>query len=161
MAKTFPRLDKKHINFIQKQKIFFVATAPDDIKNGFINLSPKGYDTLLVKNENTVIYADFPGSGNETATHIRQNKRLTMMFASFDKNPMILRLYGKEEVVSPDSPTGKELAERVKEKVSSNIRQLICLHIELVKTSCGFGVPFYKYETDRNTLLECYKKKWV
>ena len=161
MAKTFSKLDKKHINFIQKQKIFFVATAPDDIENGFINLSPKGYDTLLVKDKNTVLYADFPGSGNETATHIRQNKRLTMMFASFDKNPMILRLYGKEEVVSPDSPTGKELAERVKEKVSSNIRQLICLHIELVKTSCGFGVPFYKYETDRNTLLECYKKKWV
>tara|TARA_B100000959_G_scaffold279521_1_gene339794 strand:+ start:1151 stop:1636 length:486 start_codon:yes stop_codon:yes gene_type:complete len=161
MAKTFPRLDKKHINFIQKQKIFFVATAPDDIENGFINLSPKGYDTLLVKDENTVIYADFPGSGNETATHIRQNKRLSMMFASFDKNPMILRLYGKGEVVSPDSPTGKELAERVQEKVSPNIRQLICLHIKLVKTSCGFGVPFYKYETDRNTLLECYKKKWV
>jgi len=157
MAKSLHKLEKKHIDFIQKQKIFFVATAPDDIENGFINLSPKGYDTLLVKDKNTVLYADFPGSGNETATHIRQNKRLTMMFASFDKNPMILRLYGKGEVISFDSPTGKELAERVQEKVSPNIRQLISLHIQLVKTSCGYGVPFYQYEADRNTLLECYK----
>tara|TARA_Y100000294_G_scaffold139588_1_gene133151 strand:- start:789 stop:1274 length:486 start_codon:yes stop_codon:yes gene_type:complete len=159
MAKTFPKLDKTHIDFIQKQKIFFVATAPDDIENGLINLSPKGYDTLLVKDKNTVIYADYPGSGNETATHVRQNKRLTIMFVSFDQDPMILRLYGKGEVLHSDSPTGKELAERVKEKVSPNIRQLICLHIELVKTSCGYGVPFYQYEADRNTLLECYKKK--
>jgi hypothetical protein len=156
MAKTYPKLNKEHINFIQEQKIFFVATAPDDIENGFINLSPKGYDTLLVKDENTVIYADFPGSGNETATHIRQNKRLSMMFVSFDKNPMILRLYGKGDVLSPNSSTGKELTERVREKVSPNIRQLICLHIELVKTSCGHGVPFYQYEGDRNTLKDAY-----
>lgn len=159
MAKTFPKLDKELINFIQKQKIFFVATAPDNLKNEFINLSPKGYDTLLVKDENTVIYADFPGSGNETATHIRQNKAITMMFASFDKDPMILRLYGKGEVLSPDSPAGKELAERVKNNVSPNIRQLICLHIEMVKTSCGYGVPFYRYETDRNTLVAGYQRK--
>lgn len=156
MAKTYPKLNEEHINFIKKQKIFFVATAPDDTKNGFINLSPKGYDTLLVKDECTVIYADFPGSGNETATHVRQNKRLTMMFVSFDKDPMILRLYGKGEVLSLDSPVAKELAERVKDNLSPNIRQLICLHIEKVKTSCGYGVPFYQYEADRNTLLECY-----
>ena len=144
MAKTYPKLNEEHINFIQKQKIYFVATAPDDIENGFINLSPKGYDTLLVKDENTVIYVDFPGSGNETATHIRQNKRLTIMFVSFGKDPMILRLYGKGEVLSPDNPAGKELAERVKEKVSPSIRQLICLYIELVKTSFGYVVPFYQ-----------------
>ncbi len=158
MAKTYPKLNEEHVNFIKKQKIFFVATAPDDIENGFINLSPKGYDTLLVKDDNTVIYADFPGSGNETATHIQQNKRLTIMFVSFDKDPMILRLYGKGEVLSLHSSIGKELAERVKEEVSPNMRQLISLKIELVKTSCGFGVPFYQYEADRNTLLECYKK---
>lgn len=159
MAKTYPKSNEEHISFIQKQKIFFVATAPNDLENEFINLSPKGYDTFLVKDENTVIYADFPGSGNETATHIRQNKRLTIMFVSFGKDPMVLRLYGKGEVLSPDNPAGEELVGRVREKVSPNIRQLICLHIELVKTSCGYGVPFYQYEADRNTLLECYEKK--
>ncbi|MBI3354665.1 MAG: pyridoxamine 5'-phosphate oxidase family protein [Nitrospirae bacterium] len=97
MAETFSELNEKHINFIKAQKIFFVATAPSNLKDEFVNLSPKGYDVLEILDNKTVVYADYPGSGNETATHLQQNGRLTIMFASFDKTPMILRLYGHGE----------------------------------------------------------------
>ncbi|MBI5875182.1 MAG: pyridoxamine 5'-phosphate oxidase family protein [Deltaproteobacteria bacterium] len=158
MAETFLELDKRLVNFIKAQKIFFVATAPDDLKNEYVNLSPKGYDTLMVLDNKTVVYADYPGSGNETATHLRQNGSLTMMFASFDKMPMILRLYGRGEAVALDSSLGEELKEKMRDKISPYVRQLILLHIEKVKTSCGYGVPLYQYAGDRENLIDWCKK---
>ena len=158
MAQIFPELDERLINFIRAQKTFFVATAPDDLKNEYVNLSPKGYDTLDVLDSKTVVYADYPGSGNETATHIQQNGRLTMMFISFDKTPMVLRLYGRGEAVALDSPVGKELKEKLSGKVSPYIRQLILLRIEKVKTSCGYAVPYYQYLGERETLFEWCKR---
>lgn len=157
MAQIFPELDEGLITFIKTQKIFFVATAPDALKNEYINLSPKGYDTLEILDNKTVVYADYPGSGNETATHLQQNGRLTMMFASFDKAPMVLRLYGRGEAVALDSPQGKELKERMGAKITQYVRQLILLHIERVKTSCGYGVPCYQYIGDRGNLIEWCK----
>ena len=154
MAEIFPELDERLINFIRAQKIFFVASAPNDLQNEYVNLSPKGYDTLEVLDSKTVVYADYPGSGNETATHLQQNESLTMMFASLDKTPMVLRLYGRGEALALDSPMGKELKEKLGGKVSPYIRQLIILHIEKVKTSCGYGVPYYQYQGKRNTLVE-------
>lgn len=158
MAQTFPELDQRLIDFIKAQKIFFVATAPDNLKSEFINLSPKGYDTLEILDSKTVVYADYPGSGNETAMHLRQNGSLTMMFASFDKTPMILRLYGRGEAVALDSPLGKELKEKMGGKVSQYVRQFILLRIESVKTSCGYGVPLYQYIGERGNLIEWCKK---
>lgn len=158
MAQTFLELDERLISFIKAQKIFFVATASDDLKEEYVNVSPKGYDTLEVLDNKTVVYADYPGSGNETATHIQQNGSLTMMFASFDNTPMVLRLYGRGEVVALDSPMGKELKEKLGGKVSPYIRQLVLLWIEKVKTSCGYGVPYYQYINDRENLVEWCKK---
>lgn len=165
MAKIYPELNEELINFIKNQKIFFVATSPNNLKacseqsesNEYVNLSPKGYDTLSVLNNRTVVYADYPGSGNETATHLQQNGKLTIMFMSFDKNPMVLRLYGNGEAISLDSRTGKELKEKMGEKVSQYHRQLILLHIKKVKTSCGFGVPYYQYLGNRENLIEWCK----
>lgn len=157
MAETFLELNEKHINFIKAQRIFFVATAPNNLKDEFINLSPKGYDVLEVLNNKTVVYADYPGSGNETATHLQQNGRLTIMFASFDKSPMILRLYGCGEAVALNSPLGRELKEKMNEKVSQYTRHLIILRIDKVKTSCGYGVPCYQYLGERENLIEWCK----
>ena len=158
MAEIFPELDERLINFIRAQKIFFVASAPNDLQNEYVNLSPKGYDTLEVLDSKTVVYADYPGSGNETATHLQQNESLTMMFASLDKTPMVLRLYGRGEALALDSPMGKELKEKLGSKVSQYVRQLILLHIERVKTSCGYGVPYYQYMGERENLIEWCKK---
>lgn len=157
MAETFSELNEKHMNFIKAQKIFFVATAPNNLKDEFINLSPKGYDVLEILNNKTVVYADYPGSGNETATHLQQNGRLTIMFASFEKDPMILRLYGRGEAVALDSPLGRELKEKMNKKISEYVRHLIILRIEKIKTSCGYGVPCYQYLGDRESLIELCK----
>ncbi|MBI3756207.1 MAG: pyridoxamine 5'-phosphate oxidase family protein [Deltaproteobacteria bacterium] len=158
MAETFLELDQRLIDFIKAQKIFFVATAPDNLKDKYVNLSPKGYETLEILDSKTVVYADYPGSGNETATHLQQNGSLTMMFASFDKTPMILRLYGRGEAVALDSPLGEELKEKMRDKISQYVRQLIILRIEKVKTSCGYGVPYYQYLGERENLIEWCKK---
>ncbi|MEK6590677.1 MAG: pyridoxamine 5'-phosphate oxidase family protein [Nitrospinota bacterium] len=158
MAKDYLELNEELINFIKNQKIFFVATAPSQLENGYANLSPKGYDTLKVLDNKTVMYADYPGSGNETATHLQQNGKLTMMFMGFDKYPMVLRLYGSGEAISLNGLNGKELIGKMKGKVSPFIRQLICLHIERVRTSCGYGVPYYQYISDRESLIEWCKK---
>src|SRR3989339_1576792 len=130
MAKIYPELNDELITFIKNQKIFFAASAPDNLKGEYVNLSPKGYDTLKILDNKTVVYADYPGSGNETATHLQQNGKLTMMFINFDKDPMVLRLYGHGEAVALDSPVGKELKEKLDGKVSQYVRQLIILRIE-------------------------------
>ncbi len=158
MAKDYPELNEELINFIKNQKIFFVATAPSNLRDEYVNLSPKGYDTLMVLDNKTVVYADYPGSGNETATHLRGNVKLTMMFVSFDKDPMILRLYGNGEAISLDSPAGKDLEEKMEGKVSRYHRHLILLNIKKIKTSCGFGVPYYQYIGDRENLIEWCKE---
>lgn len=158
MAETYPELDQRLINFIKAQKVFFVATVPNNLKDEYVNLSPKGYDTLKVLDNKTVVYADYPGSGNETATHLQQNGKLTIMFTSFDKTPMVLRLYGRGEAISLDSPQGKELKERLSNKITPYIRQLILLHIEKVKTSCGYAVPLYQYIGDREKLIAWCKR---
>lgn len=158
MAKTYPELSDKLIDFIEAQKIFFVATAPDDNDAGPINLSPKGYDSLKVLDNRTVAYADYPGSGNETASHLSKNKNLTMIFLSFGKTPMILRLYGRGEVIGLDTERGVELAETLGRMVTPYIRQLILLKIKSVKTSCGYGVPYYEYKGERGSLLDWCKR---
>ena len=161
MAKTYPELSDKLIDFIEAQKIFFVATAPaggDDKDAGPINLSPKGYGSLKVLDSRTVAYADYPGSGNETASHLAKNKNLTMVFCSFDKTPMILRLYGRGEAIQLDTDKGAELADKLGAKVTPYIRQIILLKIDSVKTSCGYGVPYYKYKGERSSLLDWCKR---
>src|SRR4051812_46261247 len=107
MAKFFDKIDEKIRKFIGAQKMFFTASAP---ASGRINLSPKGIDTFRVLDENTVCYLDLTGSGNETAAHIAENGRLTIMFCSFADAPLILRLYGQGEVVGRSSEKWNSLA---------------------------------------------------
>ena len=99
MSKLYKRISPKLEQFINEQKIFFVATATVDSR---INLSPKGTDSLRVVNPNRVIWLNLTGSGNETAAHIQEDSRMTLMFTAFEDNPMILRLYGKAKVIHSD-----------------------------------------------------------
>jgi hypothetical protein len=98
MARTLPELTPALIEFIGKQHLFFVATAPH---RGRMNLSPKGIDTFRVLGPNSVAYLDLTGSGSETAAHILENRRITFMFCAFDGPALILRLYGEGRVVRP------------------------------------------------------------
>jgi Pyridoxamine 5'-phosphate oxidase len=147
MAKFFDTLSESLKDFISEQKMFFTATAPEE---GRINLSPKGNDALRILDEKTVAYLDLTGSGNESSAHIQQNGRMTFMFCSFVGNPLILRLYGRGEVVKKGSEKWHELYPKFQNYTGA--RQIIVLHIESVQTSCGYGVPVYDYQEERTRL---------
>lgn len=156
MSNFQPALTPNLRDFIARQHMFFTATAPLSAE-ARINLSPKGMDTFRVFSDNRVGYLDLTGSGNETAAHIHENGRLTIMFCSFDEKPLILRLYGKGEFILPGDPRWEQTA--VHFDVLPGKRQIICLNIESVQTSCGFGVPLYKFTGERDTLRQWCEKK--
>lgn len=150
MADTFPELTDRLTDFIRQQKVFFVATAPSDLSQT-VNLSPKGYDCLCILDAKTIAYVDFPGSGNETATHIKDNGRLTLMFCSFGAKPMTLRLYGKGEVIGRKAERFQGLLTQWGEDVIPWIRQIIVLHLDEARTSCGYTVPRFEFIEERPT----------
>lgn len=156
MAKFYPELDANLCEFIQQQHLFFTATAPID---GRINLSPKGIDTFRCLDFQQVAYLDLTGSGNETAAHLAQNGRITVMFCSFTDRPLILRLYGSGEVISPDRPEWDRLIGKFPDLPGK--RQLIVVKIDSVQTSCGYGVPIFESQQERSTLIDWANKKGV
>jgi len=156
MAKFFEQLEPEHISFIERQAVFFVATAQD---GAHPNLSPKGYQSLSVLGPMRLAYIDLPGSGNQTATHVAQHGRITLMFCSFERTPLILRVYGKGTVLHRHSPEFAALAPRLGEKVGPHTRQLIDIDVQRVQTSCGYAVPLFEYAGDRETLQRYHDKK--
>ena len=147
MGKRSESLDSKQIDFIARQKVFFVATA---MKDGSINLSPKGMDSFRIINDTNILWLNLTGSGNETAAHLQYNNRMTIMFCAFEGKPMILRLYGEARVFHERDSFWKEHIDQFPEIAGS--RQLIDMKIKLVQTSCGFGVPLMDYKGERNML---------
>jgi Pyridoxamine 5'-phosphate oxidase len=154
MAKFYSQLDAQLCEFIGQQQMFFTATAPIE---GRINLSPKGIDSFRCLDFQRVAYLDLTGSGNETAAHLHQNGRITVMFCSFTDKPLILRLYGRGEVISPDTAQWDDLIGRFTDLPGK--RQIISIQLESVQTSCGFGVPIYELMEERSTLLDWSIKK--
>jgi len=156
MSKFYDSLNPQLIQFIEKQHLFFVATAPLS-SDGLINLSPKGLSNFKVINTHCVAYMDFIGSGNETSAHTLENGRMTIMLCSFEKVPNILRLYGKGRAVLPENQDWKSLSENF--TTYSSTRQIIVLDIEKIQTSCGYGVPQYQYQGERTQLFDWAEKK--
>jgi hypothetical protein len=147
MGKISTKITKRIQQFIEAQKVFFVATAP---KNGRINLSPKGMDSFRVMNENRVLWLNVTGSGNETAAHLLEDSRITIMFCSFEGAPNILRLYGKGKEVKPNDAVWNELISLFPEIPGT--RQIFDIDIESTQNSCGMSIPFYEYQGERNQL---------
>lgn len=147
MGQRYAEITPRLIQFIQQQKIFFVATAASD---GRINLSPKGVDTLRVRGPNRVAWLNLTGSGNETAAHLLDNDRMTLMFCAFEGDPVILRLYGHARLYHPRDPEWGELAPLFPDIPGA--RQVIDLNVDLAMTSCGMGVPFFEYRGERGQL---------
>ncbi|MBA4795260.1 pyridoxamine 5'-phosphate oxidase family protein [Phenylobacterium sp.] len=150
MAKQFPALLAEHRSFIARQPVFFVASAAAD---GRVNLSPKGLDPLRVIDERTVCYLDRTGSGAEVAAHLRADGRLTLMLCAFSGPPLILRLYGRgESLPRGGAAYGQLLAEVFGGAEPPGARQIVRLDIDLVQTSCGFGVPLMDFVGERPSL---------
>ena len=154
MGKTYSEISEKHQEFIQAQQMFFVATAPI---GGHLNLSPKGLDSFQIINSNKVLWLNYTGSSNETAAHLLEDNRMTLMFCAFEGDPKILRLYGHARTIHPRDSDWKELLDYFSDKAGS--RQLIEMDVELVHTSCGFGVPLYSYAGQRDMLPNWIEKK--
>lgn len=154
MAKFYPALTEQQQLFIRSQKIFFTASAS---QHGRINLSPKGMDSLRILSPNRVAYLDLTGSGNESAAHLLENGRMTLMFCSFDEAPLILRLYGSGRAVQPRSADWNALRAQFHDLPGE--RQIIELVVDSVQTSCGYAVPQYVYAGERDTLARWAEKK--
>src|SRR5512141_1412425 len=110
MGKILDHLTPELQAFLEKQKVFFVATAPQ--RGGHVNLSPKGRDAFRVLDPGHVAYLDLTGSGNETSAHLLENGRITIMFCAFEGPPLILRLYGQGRTVLKGSTEWDELMPR-------------------------------------------------
>lgn len=149
MGKTYSHLGADHQAFITAQPIFFVASAPL-AGDGRVNLSPKGLDSFRVVDDRTVMYLDLTGSGNETAAHVSENARLTLMFCAFQGSPKILRAYCRARIVTRLSPEWPELLARF--PPHPGIRQIVVGDVLAVQTSCGFGVPLMTLEEPRTQL---------
>ena len=156
MAKVLPELTDRLRDFIAEQALFFVASAPL-AKDGHVNLSPKGLDTFRVLGPHRVGYLDLTGSGNETAAHLGENGRITVMFCAFDGRPMILRLFGRGRSVLPSSGEWSELIGEFQEMQGT--RQIIVVDVDRVQTSCGFGVPLMGDAEHRGQLIDWAERK--
>ena len=153
MSEQFPQLEDTHRQFIAQQHIYFVGTAG---AKGMVNVSPKGMDSLRVLDSSSVAWLNLTGSGNESAAHVSENGRMTIMFCSFDRQPLILRLYGTARVVHPRDEQWQELLTLF--PAMPGARQVFILDIALVQTSCGYAVPHYEFQSDRQTLVNWSEK---
>lgn len=149
MGTVYESIKPDHEQFIKEQKMFFVGSAA---ATGHVNISPKGHDVFRILSPNKVAYLDLTGSGNETSAHLTESNRITFMFMAFQGKPLILRLYGSGRVVLPSSEEWNELAPQF--ELLPGYRQIIVSDIEIVKTSCGFSVPLYTFEGERDILLK-------
>lgn len=147
MGEFYQQISESQEAFIKKQQMYFVGTAPLS-GDGHINVSPKGLDSFRVISPNQVAYLDVISSGNETSAHILENGRITIMFCSFDVKPLIMKLYGKGQTILPSNDKWNYYAPLF--DVYESTRQIIVVDVELVQSSCGFGVPRYDFIEHRD-----------
>ncbi|MEM9667824.1 MAG: pyridoxamine 5'-phosphate oxidase family protein [Pseudomonadota bacterium] len=153
MGKMYDHITEKLESFISKQKMFFVATAPLSA-DGHVNVSPKGYDSFAILGPNEVAWLDLGGSGIETMAHLKENKRITIMFCAFEGSALILRLYGEGEAVQFDDPRFPALLEHFPN--FEKARAIVKVNVTRIADSCGWGVPFMDFKQERDQL----KRTW-
>jgi hypothetical protein len=154
VSKQFASINDRHRAFIEKQQMFFVATAA---RGGRVNVSPKGLDSLRVLDPHRVVWLNGTGSGNETAAHLLDDDRMTLMFCSYVREPLIVRLYGTAREVQPDDDDWPELSGMF--PPMRGARQLYDVAVDLVQNSCGYGVPLMEVVGQRDLMEDWATKK--
>ncbi len=149
-------IDQRLKDFIEAQRVFFVATAPLS-EEGHVNLSPKGLEALRVLGTHQVAYLDYVGSGVETIAHLRENGRITLMVCAFEGPPKIVRLHGRGEVIEPTDDRFAELRSGFTSTMAA--RSVIRVDVERISESCGFGVPLYSLVGERTQLVDWVDRK--
>ena len=158
MAKQFPEIDDRLSEFINAQRVYFVATAPLS-PEGHVNLSPKGLDSLRIVSPQEIAYLDYVGSGAETIAHLRENGRIVIMLCAFEGPPRIVRLHGRGTVLEPEQPD----YERLRPLFPDNPYARAIIHVRLsrISDSCGFGVPLMEFKSERTQLTAWSERKGV
>ena len=159
MADWYDHIDDERRAFIERQHLFFVATAPTQPDDGYANLSPKGRNLLRVLDPKLVGYLDYPGSGNETARHTGDGGPITIMLTSFDATAGTLRLYGRGRAVDLDHSDLRRHRDAFKDDLHPYVRQAIFVDVEKVQTSCGYSIPRMSYVSERETLDKWCERK--
>lgn len=157
MARQFPAISPELAAFIRRQPIFFTGTAAPGTR---VNISPREGAALRVLGPNAACYLDQTGSGAETAAHLRADRRITLMLCAFEGPPMILRLYGQGTSLPRGTPDYDAiLAGHYDGCEPPGARQIIRVDVDLVQTSCGYGVPLFGHLGDRDTLRDWALRK--
>ncbi len=155
MGKVYDGVDAGMAAWIERQPVFFVATAPL-AGDGLVNLSPKGtIGTFRVVDEHTFAYLDITGSGVETVAHLRENGRVCVMFCAFDGRPNIIRLHGTGRAVLPGDPAFDAALAPFGEAAASRrpyLRSVVVVDVTRVSDSCGYAVPRMELVEERETL---------
>lgn len=155
--KVLPSITPELAGWISQQPLFFNATSPLDGR-GHVNLSPRGLDALRVIDPNQVVILDLTGSSNETAAHLLENGRITIMMCAFSGAPLILRLYGEGEVILPGDEDWAGLRDLFAQDIPG-VRQIFRILVTRVQTSCGYGVPLMDFVAQRENLLRWAAEK--
>ena len=155
MGKVYDGIDAGMAAWIERQPVFFVATAPLD-GDGLVNVSPKGETgTFRVVDRHTFAYLDLTGSGVETIAHLRENGRICVMLCSFAGKPTIVRLHGTGRVLGTDDPGFDEAVAGFGEAAAGRrtyLRAVIVVDVARVSDSCGYGVPRMELVEERATM---------
>jgi hypothetical protein len=162
MAKVYEGVDATMAAWIERQPVFFVATAPLEA-DGLVNLSPKGtMGTFRMVDEHTFAYLDLTGSGVETIAHLRENGRICVMFCAFDGRPSIVRLHGTGREVTPGDPGFEEVLAgfgEAGEQRRPYLRAVIVVDVGRVADSCGYAVPRMDLVEERETLDAVWRSR--
>lgn len=155
MGKSYESITPDLEEWIGRQRMFFVATAPLAAA-GHVNCSPKGLDSFRVLGPTCVAYQDLTGSGIETVAHVKENGRIVIMFCAFEGPPRIVRLHGRGEVIESGSDEFDRLTTLF--PAQPGVRSLVRVDVLRIADSCGFGVPLYRFTRDRDTLANYAEK---
>ena len=156
MGKIYDLIDGKLKEWLSRQKVFFVATAPLS-GNGHVNCSPKDGESFRVVDERTVVYLDLTGSGVETIAHVKENERVVLMFCAFDGAPKIVRLHGHGEIIESEHEEFEQF--RAIFRATVGIRSFVKVHLTRISDSCGYGVPLYTFRGYRSQLEDWAEHK--
>lgn len=156
MAKVLKEIDDGIRTFIERQQMFFVGSAPLSA-DGHVNISPKALDAFRILSPTRVAYLDHIGSAAETIAHVRENRRIVIMFCAFHGPPKIVRMHGRGEILKPGDAGFVELRPLFGD--APPVRAIVVIHVERLSHSCGFGVPLYEYTGQRTQLIDWASRK--
>ena len=154
MARTYDEITDHIRDWVGRQSMYFVATAPLG-EDGHVNVSPKGpIGSLRVLGPHRVAYLDIAGSGSETIAHLRENGRIVVMLCAFEGPPRIVRFHGRGEVIFPGRPALRAAARVEADFEDASLpqarRAIIVVDVTRVGDSCGYGVPLMAFEGTRD-----------